>query len=133
MIQYESNSDFHIQHQTSTVSISLNLMLRQIKVDITEQYEFDFENDLIINYVHGQLSQRVSLIKMLGLLDSQTYASELRHLAVSSSRARARLECIKQLVSADGIDEVERLAKKNNSSALVQSCLSLTEKVGSLS
>jgi hypothetical protein len=122
MIYFEANTDAHIQHPASSLSVSLNLMPKQVDVNVTEQYEFDFSNDRIIDYIKGQVSHRVALVKMLGLLGRQGYRAELERLATCSPCARTRLECFKQLIAVEGRDDVRRLAS-NDGSGLVRDWL----------
>lgn len=97
-----------------------SILMVLIAKHLTEQYEFDFRTDRIIEYVRGQVSHRVEMIKMLGMLGPDSYRAELLELAQSFPCARTRLTCLKQLMGAVAISELQYLAERDPSPLVKQ-------------
>ena len=97
MIAFHAHTDVHNQIPPESLSISINLMPRQDEVNLTEQFEYDLQNDLIIGHIRGQVTQRSKLMAMLALLGGDAYAQELQNLAQSFPCPRTRLTCLQQL------------------------------------
>lgn len=120
MIYFEAHSDAHVQHPCPELSVSINLMPKQSGVHLTEQYEFDFASDRITDYVRGQVSHRVELIKMLGLLGGPDYQDEFLELAQSFPCPRTRLACMKQLARHMAATDLKYLVGRDASAMVRQ-------------
>ena len=101
---YRKSRDLHIQHPPESLSISLNLMTRDIGKGLRQQYEFDTKNRKIANYVSGDISLRCALIEMAAELASDNALDVLQQLARNHICQRTRMTAFSGLLKSSKID-----------------------------
>lgn len=112
---YEASRDIHTQFAPEEMSVSLNLVAVTPQVQLREQYFFSGPQGRVIDFPGGtNVSQRVSIIRLLGSIGSTNSMDLLYHLSQMHPCRRTRWaahEALVELAPLQRVDLMERAAK----------------------
>jgi hypothetical protein len=96
---YRSGRDVHIQYAPETVSVSLNLMGRNIELDRQQQYIFDMEQGRLIGGAGDVVSNRLFLVEAAAYLADDETVGILHDLVAAHPCGKTRARALQSLDS----------------------------------
>lgn len=111
---YHASRDMHVQHPPADLSLTLNLMVAPPEVRLRDQFYFDVERKVLLDYPNElNSSMRASLLRIAGQIGNGDTEQMLHDLAARHGCRRTRLaayEALADLRPADAATTWRRAA-----------------------
>lgn len=99
---YRRSKDLHLQYPPDDLSITLNLMVSTPEVRLRDQYFFDLDKRVLLDYpAEMDASRRISVLRMVGFAGDDDTRQLLSDLAQRHPCRRTRLAAVEALVQLE--------------------------------
>jgi hypothetical protein len=119
---YRGGPDIHIQYSPDDVSVSLNLMGRNVDVSWDQQYIFDVEQDRLVGGAGDLVSNRLYLIEAAEFVGNDETADILRDLVRTYPCDKSKARAIQSL---DRLDASQAEQARSDASERVRALAAL--------